>query len=158
MRFAALLIVPILVACGEEEPIIQRARPPGSAQATPTQAGGKTFVVHEVQMMGSPEIGFRFDPTDISIKVGDTVRWVNASGFPHNVAFHADSIPSGALVVIEAVMPAEDKLGPMIGRIVSELGDAFEMDFLHAPSGTYHYFSVPQEARGMVGTVTVQLQ
>ena len=92
-------------------------------------------------MVGSMELGFRFEPADLRIKVGDTVRWVNGSGLPHNVAFYADSIPQGALVVIEAVMPAEGKLGPMNGRIVSELGDVFEMDFENAPLGVYHYFS-----------------
>ena len=90
--------------------------------------------------------------------MGDTVRWVNGSGFPHNVAFYADSIPTGANVVVDAVMPAEGKLGPMNGRIVSEAGDSFEMDFVSAPTGSYRYFSVPQEAMGMVGTITVESQ
>ena len=107
-------------------------------------------------MVGSIQLGYRFEPADLTIKVGDTVRWINGSGVPHNVAFYADRIPLGAMTVIESVMPAEGKLGPMVGRIVSEQGDFFEMDFVNAPLGTYHYFCVVQEAIGMVGTLTIE--
>jgi plastocyanin len=155
MRIASAIFLLFLLACGEEDPIVQRVRPPEARRAAAAVAE-RTGTVHEVQMVGSMELGFRFEPADLRVKVGDTVRWVNGSGLPHNVAFYADSIPQGALVVIEAIMPAEGKLGPMNGRIVSELGDVFEMDFENAPLGVYHYFSVVQESLGMVGTLTFE--
>jgi plastocyanin len=158
MPRAVLVLLLAFLACGDEEPIIQRPQRSTPVQAVNNALGEKTGVVHEVQMVGDISAGFRFEPSELTIKVGDTVRWVNASGFPHNVAFYADSIPNGANVIIEAVMPAEDKLGPMIGRIMSESGDAFEMDFLSVPSGTYRYFSIPQEAEGMLGTLIVESQ
>lgn len=155
MRIASAMFLLLFVACGDEEPVVQRVRPPGAAQAA-AAAAERTGTVHEVQMVGSMDTGFRFEPADITIKVGDAVRWINGSGIPHNVAFYADSIPQGAMVMIESVMPVEGKLGPMIGGIISELGDTFEMHFVNAPMGVYHYFCVVQESLGMVGTVTVE--
>ena len=155
MRMVTAVVLLFLLACANEEPIVRRGAAPGAGQPAAIVAAERTGVVHEVQMLGSIEGGFIFDPADLTVKVGDTVRWINGSGFPHNVAFYADSIPQGAMVVIESVMPAEGKLGPMNGRILSELGDIFEMDFVNAPLGVYHYFSVVQEAVGMVGTLTV---
>ena len=156
MRIASVMFLLSFVACGDDEPILRRERSPGARQVAAAGAAERTGIVHEVRMVGSTEMEFRFEPADLTIKVGDTVRWINASGLPHNVAFYADSIPRGAVHVIESVMPAEGKLGPMNGRIVSELGDAFEMDFVHAPLGAYRYFCVVQEAMGMVGTLTIE--
>ena len=158
MRQAAIVILVLFISCTDEEPIVQRLQPSAAGQAAAISLGERTGVVHEVQMVGTAAVGFRFEPSALTIRVGDTVRWVNVSGFPHNVAFYADSIPVGASTVVDAVMPAEGKLGPMNGRIVSEAGDSFEMDFVSAPTGTYHYFSVPQEAIGMVATITVGTQ
>ncbi len=158
MRYVVVVMLLFSVSCSDEKPIVQRLQPSAAGQAASTSLGEKTGVVHEIQMVGSVEIGFRFEPSALTIKAGDTVRWVNGSGFPHNVAFYADRIPDGASVIVDAVMPAEGKLGPMNGRIVSEAGDSFEMDFVSAPTGTYHYFSVPQEAMGMLATLTVELQ
>jgi len=155
MRIATTMFLLFFLACGDDEPIVQGGRLPAARQAMATAVGERTGVVHDVQMVGSIEAGFRFEPADLFIKVGDTVRWINSSGFPHNVAFYADRIPQGAAVVLESLMPAEGKLGFMNGRIVSALGDAFEMDFVNAPSGAYHYFSVVQEAMGMLGTLTI---
>jgi plastocyanin len=155
MRIANAMLLLLLVACSDEDSIVQRTRPPGTRPAA-IAAVETTGIVHEVQMVGSMQGEFRFEPADIRIKAGDTVRWINGSGLPHNVAFYADRIPQGAMAMIEAVMPAEGKLGPMVGRIVSELGDAFEMDFVNAPLGVYNYFCVVQESEGMVGTLIVE--
>ena len=156
MRIACTMFLLFIVACGDDDSIVLRERLPGARHTAATAVVERTGVVHEVQMVGSIEVGFRFEPADLVIKVGDTVRWINGSGFPHNVAFYADRIPLGAVVVIESAMPADGKLGPMNGRIVSELGDAFEMDFVNAPLGAYHYFCVVQEAIGMLGTLTIE--
>ena len=158
MPRAVLVLLLVFLGCGDEGLVTQRPQRPAAGQAVNKALGEKTGVVHDVQMVGDVSTGFRFEPSELTIKVGDTVRWVNASGFPHNVAFYADSIPNGANVIIDAVMPAENKLGPMIGRIMSDLGETFEMDFLSAPSGIYRYFSAPQEAAGMLGTLIVESQ
>ena len=37
--------------------------------------------------------GLQFDPSEVTIKAGETVTWKNNAGFPHNVVFDEDSIP-----------------------------------------------------------------
>lgn len=34
-------------------------------------------------MIGSVASGFQFSPATITVKVGTTVRWINATGVPH---------------------------------------------------------------------------
>lgn len=156
MRVVIPMFLFLFVACADEEPIVQRVRAPEGRPAAPIVGIEKTGIVHEVRMVGSLDLGFRFEPADLTIRPGDTVRWINESGLPHNVAFYPDRIPRGAEEVIESIMPSDGKLGPMNGRIMSELGDTFEMDFVNAPVGRYNYFSVVQEVLGMVGTLTVE--
>eukprot|EP00958_Prasinococcus_capsulatus_P015809 scaffold1702_cov391-Prasinococcus_capsulatus_cf.AAC.12 len=36
-----------------------------------------------------------FDPSEVTVKKGDTVNWINNVGFPHNVVFDEDEIPDG---------------------------------------------------------------
>ncbi len=155
MRSSYIVFLLLCMACGDSDVVVRGERPPGERPAAPPVAA-RTGVVHDVQMVGSIEGGFRFEPANLSIRVGDTVRWINGTGFPHNVAFYADRIPRGSETVLDAMMPAEGKLGPMNGRIVSELGDTFQMDFVNAPSGTYNYFCVVQEEMGMVATLTIE--
>lgn len=156
MRNAGLVSLLFVLACGGDEPIVQGGAAAAGRSAATIPVTETTGVVHEVRMMGTVELGFRFEPADLTVRVGDTIRWINRSGFPHNVAFDADSIPRGAETVINAVMPADGKLGPMIGGILREAGQTFEMDFVNVPLGRYPYFSVVQEAVGMAGSIIVE--
>ena len=46
----------------------------------------------------------RFVPADSRVAVGDTVRFVNGQGGPHNVQFMAESIPATAQSLINDAM------------------------------------------------------
>ena len=70
-----------------------------------------TGAVHEVQMVLNDAGEYRYVPDELTIKVGDTVRWINASGGPHNVAFRVDGIPEGAADVARR-MPAHATRAP----------------------------------------------
>ena len=112
--------------------------------------------VHEVRMVEAPPGNFRFEPAALTIRVGDTVRWINVSGFPHNVAFYADRIPAGAADPLAALMPAEGKLGPLNGRLMTQPNDTYEITFVGVPTGEYDYFCVPHEALGMVASLSIE--
>lgn len=43
--------------------------------------------------LGADGGGLVFEPSNITIKAGETVEWVNNVGFPHNVVFDEDEIP-----------------------------------------------------------------
>ncbi|KAK9862217.1 hypothetical protein WJX84_001036 [Apatococcus fuscideae] len=87
--------------------------------------------------------GLQFDPSEVTIKAGETVTWKNNAGFPHNVVFDEDSIPEGA------------SAGPLSHE-----------DYLNAPGetvsskfttpGEYSYYCEPHQGAGMAGKVIVQ--
>ncbi len=156
MRIAAIFILVFLAACGEE-PLVERTLPPDFVRPSSAAdvADDTVETVWEIEMTGTVETGFVFQPSSITIKAGDLVRWVNSSGFPHNVAFDTDSIPLGAAQVVDGLIPIEGKMGPLIGPIIRNRGATFEIRFVNAPPGVYKYFSVIQDT-DMTGTIVVE--
>jgi len=84
--------------------------------------------------MGSDKGQLVFEPATVSIKVGDTVKWVNNKAFPHNV-----------------VIDGQDDLSHK--KLLMKPGDAVETTFT-AP-GTYSYYCAPHRGAGMMGKVVV---
>lgn len=71
-------------ACGGGEQAGQGQPPAGGAPAAAPPAMGATGTVHDVRMELRDGV-YRYDPATLTIKVGDSVRWLNINGFPHNV-------------------------------------------------------------------------
>ena len=140
----------ILAACGGEKPAEQA--PAAAAPATPAAAPA-TGATHEVQMtmVGADP---RYVPAELTIKVGDAVKFINVQGGPHNVQFWPDSIPAGAAAVLDANMP--NRMGPLAGNLVVTLNEAYEISFAGAPTGEYKFTCLPHSALGMHGKITVQ--
>jgi plastocyanin len=83
---------------------------------------------------------FFFEPSHLKIKLGDTVRWVQADpDAEHNVVSYPDRIP--------AVSNTFES--PML----SDMGDAWSMTF--EKEGTYGYHCHPHEEFGMSGEIIV---
>jgi plastocyanin len=147
----------VLAACGGENKGAeqqagseQQAAPDqGGAPAatTPTAAGA----THDVNMVleGS---SYKYVPDQLTIKPNDLVRYHNKSGGPHNVAFWADSIPSGAASAI--VVP--EPMAPLSSKLVVAPDEVIEVKFNNAPAGEYKYYCTPHLALGMVAKLTVQ--
>ena len=76
-----------------------------------------------------------FDPAEITINAGDTVRFVNEALPPHNV------------IVKEASALSHEELA-------FAPGDSFEITFPDA--GDYTYVCGPHEGAGMTGVIHVQ--
>jgi plastocyanin len=74
--------------------------------------------------------GMRFEPSTLTVRVGETVRWFNDDALPHTVSASDGSWDSG-------------NLAP---------GSSFEYSFDAA--GTYRYLC--RYHPGMVGTIEVQ--
>merc|ERR1719359_152423 len=45
--------------------------------------------------LGSDSGGLVFEPATVEIAKGESVVWTNNAGFPHNIVFDEDAIPSG---------------------------------------------------------------
>jgi plastocyanin len=93
--------------------------------------------------LGSDGGALVFDPEVVTIAAGDSVTWVNNAGFPHNVVFDEDAVPSG---VNADSLSHEDYLNAK--------NDTVSTKFT-AP-GTYGYYCEPHAGAGMKGTVVVQ--
>lgn len=116
----------------------------GLVAAAPVHAdpgkGGKLVVVKMVDQGGGT---YRFDPATVTVQPGDTVRWLEASGAPHNVQF--DKWPSGA------------KLGSsQAGPLLTSKGATYQLVIDgRFPAGTYAYECLPHGMLGMKATLTV---
>lgn len=85
--------------------------------------------------MGADNGLLAFDPPTVTIKAGDTVKWVNNKLSPHNV-------------VVEGHTELSHK------ALAFSPGESFETTF-DAP-GTYTYYCEPHRGAGMVGKVVVE--
>jgi plastocyanin len=111
------------------------------APARPARAGGSAV---EVKMDDEPAV---YKPAKVTIKPGDTVKWVNTGKTLHSVTLVPEdaqnpanvSEPKGAKTFDSGFMPP---------------GGTFSYTF--TVPGTYKYFCVPHEKAGMVGEVVVK--
>jgi len=76
---------------------------PATAAPTTSAGGGNTVVIKN----------FAFDPSQLTVKTGTVVKWVNQDGAPHTIvsdtgspaAFSSDSLSSGASYTFTFTQP-----------------------------------------------------
>ena len=143
----------VLAACGGGEQKTQEQQTTTGAPEQQPQAAPSAGATHDVNMVleGS---AYKYVPEQLTIKSGDVVRFHNVSGFPHNVSFWPDSIPSGAQDPLSAGMP--DQMAPLQGPLFTEPGAIYTVNFANAPAGEYKYYCLPHLALGMKARITVQ--
>ena len=78
--------------------------------------------------------GLRFEPSDVTISPGTTVRWVNGAAMFHTIT------PDGH--------------SEWERQELSSDGETFTHEFTGA--GTFEYFCEPHESSGMTGSITVE--
>jgi plastocyanin len=118
---------------------------PAGAQApsTPASSGSPTEVTVEMHSEGG---SFRFEPMNITVKVGSTVQWVNVSDNRHT----ATDDPMHEKATGQAILPAG--VDPWSSPFLPN-GQSFSRVF--TVPGKYQYFCRNHEQFGMIGTVTV---
>lgn len=85
-----------------------------------------------------------FAPSNFTVSSGEKIVFKNNAGFPHNVVFDEDEIPSG-VDVTKISMPEEELLnGP---------GETYAVTLTE--KGTYAFYCSPHQGAGMIGKVTV---
>jgi plastocyanin len=158
MRFSGLALVAavaMLGACGGEKPAADAnqtaATPAAAAPAGGAAAMAPTGKTVEVKMVGD-EKGYRFEPADLTIKVGDAVKFTVVSAFPHNVAFTV--VPADAKTQLQANMP--EAMGDMMGKMLMANGESYTVSFAGVKPGKYEFNCTPHVANNMKGTITVQ--
>jgi len=114
------------------------------------QSSGATVTIEMV----ADASGYKFVPSNVTIHAGETVRFVNKIGGPHNVTFWPDSIPGGAQQKLQGGM--QNATGPLTSPLLINTGDATTVSFAGVPAGTYKFYCMPHLALGMKGQVIVQ--
>lgn len=162
MRFNGLVIVAAaaaLSACGGGDKTGSDTSA-GTTPATGSTSGAATGAVaaspvtgawHEVKMLGD-EKGYFYQPTNLTIKQGDGVRWVMVSGAPHNVVF--ENVPADAKAQLAANMP--NQLTELGSPMLLNPNEKYEMSFTGVKPGKYDYICQPHLANNMRGSITVQ--
>ena len=97
--------------------------------------------------------GNAFRPDQIHARVGDTLRFVNGNGGPHNMAFAGDSISATARAMLEKSMGGE-KLGPTSSPLLLDPGEAYAFVVPSLPAGRYPLFCLPHQVN-MRGSLIV---
>ena len=121
--------LPILAACAPSD---------GGAGASPTGGAGGAVVEMTDDL--------RFEPEELTVKVGDTVTWRNTGSIVHT----STDDPSKAQDPANAVLP--EGAEPWDSGNIAE-GEEWSHTF--ETPGEYSYFCIPHELAGMVARLTV---
>ena len=143
----------LAAACGGEKKAEDQQAAPAAAPAAAPTPPAATGATHDVDMEFDGKEG-KFEPTELTIKSGDVVRFHNKSGGPHNVSFWGDSIPAGAAAAVDAGMA--DRSGPLMGPMLVEPAAVYQASFAGAPAGVYKFYCLPHLAFKMHGKITVE--
>jgi plastocyanin len=93
--------------------------------------------------LGADTGALAFEPATITIKSGETINFKNNAGFPHNIVFDEDEVPSG--VDADAISRND---------LLNAPGETYSVK-LTTP-GTYSIYCEPHQGAGMVGKIIVQ--
>jgi plastocyanin len=91
-----------------------------------------------------------YDPTDVKVIPGDTVKWV-AVMRNHDVHFWADSVPPAAVAMLK-----KDINDTLQTVKYPTPGTGFSLVMKDYPKGVYKYFCTPHLRMGMVAKLTVE--
>ncbi|KAL6861347.1 hypothetical protein ACP4OV_017047 [Aristida adscensionis] len=105
-------------------------------------AGAPAPAMAQDVLLGANGGALVFEPQEFTVKSGETITFKNNAGFPHNVVFDEDEVPSG--VDVGKISQEEYLNAP---------GETFSVT-LTVP-GTYSFYCQPHQGAGMVGKVTV---
>ncbi len=90
--------------------------------------------------MGADSGQLIFQPSEVTVKQGDTVKWLNNKFPPHNIVFEG----SGAIA------------SKSHEQLMFSPGESYEVSFSDVEPGTYTYYCAPHRGAGMVGKITVE--
>jgi plastocyanin len=90
--------------------------------------------------------GNQFRPERIDVRAGDSVRFVNGNGGPHNIMFVGDSIAPAARKALEVAMKGE-KIGPLSSPLLLDPGEPYAFVVPDIPDGRYLLVCLPHQAQ-----------
>jgi len=107
-------------------------------------AAAETYTIK----LGSDRGMLQFQPKQVSLKPGDTIKWVNNKVPPHNVVFDAKKNPNKDATLAKGLSHKQLLMSPK-----QEFTTTIPVD---APAGEYTFYCEPHRGAGMVGKVIVE--
>jgi plastocyanin len=104
---------------------------------------GRVVIVKTVELSAT---SYRFEPAEITVLPGDTVRFVQSSTMPHNVEFTKS--PKGSKL-------GAAKVGPYLVAPNQTYDVPIDARFV---AGQYQFICTPHAVLGMKGTISVASQ
>ncbi|CAL8995487.1 unnamed protein product [Prunus brigantina] len=95
-------------------------------------------------LLGGDDGSLAFVPNSFSVSPGEKIVFKNNAGFPHNIVFDEDGIPSG--VDAGKISMSEEDL-------LNAPGETYAITLTE--KGDYAFYCSPHQGAGMVGKVTV---
>lgn len=109
--------------------------------ATINPAVAETYTIK----MGSDDGQLKFVPETLTIKPGDTVKWVNNKLAPHNAVFDSSKVNA------DLAKSLSQK------NLLFSPGEGYETTFpADIAKGEYSYYCEPHRGAGMVGKIIVE--
>lgn len=143
---------------GATDTVTPTAPVPGVTETTVARADSLlpapiTGRLYTVTMAGDAR-SYRFEPSHLSLKVGDGIEFRPVSGFPHNISL-GESARTDQEARFDANMSGE-KMGTASSRMLSHPGESVKLSFGGVRPGTYQIICQVHLAMGMVLRVTVE--
>ena len=113
------------------------------------QAAPAVAATVEIKLVQTPAGDAYFDPVGVRIAPGDTVRWIQLSGFHSITAYHPGNDNHELRIPVSAKSWDSD----ILLADYPKRGATFEHTF--SVSGVYDYFCKPHEMAGMVARIVV---
>jgi len=121
-------------------PVLVLATAAWHSSGPPSLRAGRVVIVKTVEVSAT---SYKFEPAEVTVLPGDTVRFVQTSAMPHNVEFTKTAKGS--------------KLGPtQMGPYLAAPNQSYDVVIdTRFPPGQYKYICSPHVSLGMKGTISV---
>ena len=124
---------------------------PGTPTSCATPILGSPVATPAAQIIVTMTNELRFDPEELTISVGDTVTWLNASNMPHTATCDPGQNPVAKSHPDYVELP--DGTLPW-GSALLQPNESFTYTF--TTPGEYRYFCIPHVLSGMRGRIHVE--
>lgn len=144
---SVLALVAVTAACGggekANEPAATGDTQAAAVEAPATTAAPATGNIVEVRMVTTQGgASGEFQPAEVRVKKGDTVRFVNDGASVHNASFPPSDNPAGTPL-------------PATGPLLTAAEATYDV-VVNAEPGTYNFQCDPHAAMGMKGKLIVE--
>lgn len=160
MRFfrltAAAAGVMAIAACGGEKQAskdVETATPAATEATTGAVAFAPvTGTMHEVQMtLVNGE--YKYVPEEITVKVGDGIKYINVSGGPHDVSFDPATLTPEVRAQLGANML--ETVAELRGKLLVQANEEYAVSFGKIAPGVYTAICTPHALMNMTQKITV---